>query len=147
MIDPKIIGKEYPEFSFEIEKGKIREFAKAIGDKNPVYYDEDAAREAGLEGLAMPPTFPIVFALAGGLANAMIDLKVDMSKVLHSGQEYEYIKPVKPGDTVTGTMKIANVFEKSGKGGVMDFILFETTYVNQNNEKVLLDKCTLLVRR
>ena len=147
MVDKSIIGKEFPEVSFEIEKGKIREFARAIGDKNPAFYKEEAAKELGLEGLAVPPTFPTVFAMAGGFPAAVAELGVDFAKLLHGGQEYEYLQPVKPGDTVTGKIVIADVFEKSGKAGTMDLIVFETTYVNQDGQKVLIDKSTLVVRR
>ena len=148
MIDKKVIGKELPEQSFEIEKGKIREFARAIGDKNPLYYDENKAREAGFEGLAIPPTFPTVFTMASGmLMNVIKDLKIDLAKLLHGGQEFDYINPIKPGDTVTGKTKITNVIEKSGKGGTMDLIVLETTYVNQSYQTVLRDKCTIVVRR
>jgi len=148
VIDKKVIGKELPEQSFEIEKGKIREFARAIGDKNPLYYDENKAREAGFEGLAIPPTLPTVFTMASGmLMNVIKDLKIDLAKLLHGGQEFDYINPIKPGDTVTGKTKITNVIEKSGKGGTMDLIVLETTYVNQSYQTVLRDKCTIVVRR
>jgi len=149
MLDKSKIGKEYPEIRFEIEKGKIREFGKAIGDKNPVYYYEDAAKKEGFEGLAMPPTFPTTFTAfsltGGGLFGILDDLNIDLVKVLHGGQEYEYLKPIKPGDTVTGKAKIANIFEKSGKGGTMDFVVLETTYANQDGEKVLIDRSTVIV--
>ena len=148
MIDKGIIGKEYPEFTFDVEKGKIREFATAIGDQSPELTDEKAAKDAGFEGLAMPPTLPTVFANFGGLMeNVMADLKLDLAKVLHGGQQYEYIGAMKPGDTVTGKVKIANVFEKTGKSGTMDFVVMETTYTNQNGEKVLVDTSTLIQRR
>jgi len=148
MIDKSVIGKEYPEFSFEVEKGKIREFATAIGDESPVFYDEKAAKEAGFEGLALPPSFPTVFANFGGLMhNVMDDLKLDLAKILHGGQEYEYFGKIKPGDTVTGKVKIANVFEKTGKSGTMDFVVMETTYTNQSGEKVVVDRSTLIQRR
>jgi acyl dehydratase len=147
VIDKNIIGKEFPEISFEIEKGKIREFARAIGDKNPAYYKEEAAKELGLEGLAVPPTFPTVFAMAGGLLDKVAALGVDFTKLLHGGQEYEYLQPIKPGDTVTGKTVIANVFEKSGKAGTMDLIVYETTYTNQVGQKVLVDKSRLDLRR
>ena len=147
MIEKSNIGKEYPERTFEIEKCKIRELAKAIGDKSKVFYDEVVAREDGFEGLAVPPTFSTLFALAGGLESVIIDLKINMAKLLHGGQEYEYFKPVKPGDIVKGKTIITDVIEKSGKAGTMDFVVMETTYINQNEEPVLRDKCTLVVRR
>ena len=148
MIDNSLIGKEYPEFSFEIEKGKIREFARAIGDKNPLYSDIDAAKEEGFESLALPPTLPTVFAaMSEGMQVIIGDLNIDLTKMLHGGQQYEYIKPIKPGDTVTGKAKIADIFEKKGKSGIMDFVVIKTAYTNQDGEKVLIDTSTLIQRR
>lgn len=148
MMDKSFIGKELPDQIFEVEKGKIREFATAIGDKNPVYHDEDAARAAGFEGLAIPPTFPTVFAMTRGMLMSLIKtMKIDLSKLLHGGQDYEYISPVKPGDVITGKTKIADIFEKSGKGGTMDFIIVDTIHNNQTGQTVLKDRCTIVVRR
>ena len=147
MIDKSVVGKKYKVSSFEIEKGKIREMARAIGDNNPVFYDEEAAGQAGYSGLALPPTFATVFALAGGLMTVVKDLKIDMAKLLHGGQEYQYFAEIKPGDTVSGETEITGVIEKSGKGGIMDLVIMETTYYNQNSKKVLCDKCTLVVTR
>ena len=147
MVDKGMIGKEYPETTFEVEKGKIKEFARAIGDKSPIFHKEEAAKAEGFDGLALPPTFPTVFAMTGGMMMKVIaDLKINMVKMLHGGQEYTYHKPIKPGDIIKGKTKIANIFEKSGKGGSMDFIVLETTYTNQNGEKVLVDTSTLIQR-
>ena len=74
------------------------------------------------------------------------DLKLDLARILHGGQQYEYLKPIKPGDIVTGKVKIADAFEKQGKSGTMDFIVMETTYTNQNGEKVLVDTSTMIQR-
>ena len=147
MIDKSVIGKKYKVSSFEIENGKIRELARAIGDNNPVFYNKDAAVKDGYAGLALPPTFATVFALAGGLMTVVKDLKIDMAKLLHGGQEYQYFAEIKPGDSVSGETEITGVIEKSGKGGIMDLVIMETTYYNQDSKKVLCDKCTLVVKR
>lgn len=148
MLDKSLIGKEYPEFTFEVEKCKIKEFARAIGDNSAIYLDEKAAKEAGYEGLAIPPTFPTLFANFGGSMNVILDdFKLDLARILHGGQQYEYFGKIKPGDKVTGKSKVTNIFEKTGKsGGTMDFIVMETTYTNQNGEKVLVDTSTLIQR-
>ncbi|MFH2012747.1 MAG: MaoC family dehydratase N-terminal domain-containing protein [Pseudomonadota bacterium] len=147
MVDKSLIGKDFTEFTYEVEKVKIREFARAIGDKNLLYYDVKAAREAGFEGLAMPPTFPTVLTNASGLMQLMIDkLGLNLVKILHGGQQYEYLKPIKTGETLTGKVKIANVFEKEGKAGKMEFYVMETTYTNQSGEKVFVDTATIIHR-
>lgn len=147
MLDHRFIGNEYPSFEYEVEKGKVREFAKAIGDNNPVYHDEEAAREKGYEGLVVPPTFGTVCYTASGLIFTILeDLEVDLIKILQGGQEYEYFKPIHAGSVLTGTTKIADIFEKSGKTGTMQFLIIETTYVDQFNQKMLTERLTIIVR-
>ncbi len=145
MVEKSIIGKEFPESSFEVEKGKIKEFARAIGDPNPLYRDEAAAKKEGLDGLALPPTFGTVFSLSGetSLLDMLTELNINIAKVLHGGQEYIFINPIKPGDTVTGKTVITDVIDK----GKMDLVIMETEYVNQNGTPVLKDKSTIVVRR
>jgi len=147
MLDKGKIGEEYPEFTFEVEKGKIREFARAIGDNNPIYHSEEAAEREGYNGLVAPPTFGTVLYISGGVMLTILnDLKVDLMKMLQGGQEYEYFKTIHPGEILTGKTKIFNIFEKSGKGGTMTFLVTETTYINQNGETVLKEKLTVIIR-
>ena len=147
MIDKKFIGREYPETIFEVEKVKIREFARAIGDNNPIYYDEKAAEEAGFSGLAAPPTFGITLEVGVWLFDILAELKVDLKKLLHGSQEYEYFQPVQSGDKITGKSVITDIFEKTGKRGIMDFVVLETTYTNQHGQKALHEKCIFVVQR
>ncbi|MBP1724410.1 MAG: MaoC domain protein dehydratase [Deltaproteobacteria bacterium] len=52
-----LIGKELPSFELPVERGKIREFANAIGDDNPIYHDPSHAAESEFGALLTPPTF------------------------------------------------------------------------------------------
>ena len=147
MVDRSVIGKEYPPYIYEVEKYKIREFARAIGEKNPLYSDEEAAHGEGFDGLVAPPTFGTVFYTEGGLMYTIIkDLKGDLIKMLQSGQEYEYFKPIHPGMVITANTRIADIFEKTGKAGTMSFVVIETTYTDQSAEKVLSEKLTVVFR-
>lgn len=55
MIDRSNIGREFGAHLADIEKGRLRFFAKATGGSNPVYFDEDAANVVGLPSLPTPP--------------------------------------------------------------------------------------------
>ncbi len=116
MVNREMIGKPLPGFTFEIERGKIREFAKAIGDDNPIYQDVEAARAAGYRDLPIPPTFPTTFARWGILdKNApKVDLGIPLARVLHGEEEYTFLAPICAGDVVTGTGIMTDVQEKSG---------------------------------
>ncbi len=147
MLDRGLIGREYPPYSYEVEKGKIREFARAVGEKNPIYYDEKAVEKMGYDGLVAPPTFGTVFFVAGNLMYDIIkDLRADLVKMLQTGQEYEYLKPIHPGMIITARTRVADIFTKESKTGSMDFVLVETDYSDQAGEKVLVEKLTVVFR-
>ena len=53
----EIVGREFPSATADIEKGHLKRFAEAIGDDNPLWNDELAARSMRYGGLIAPPTF------------------------------------------------------------------------------------------
>ncbi len=140
-----LVGKTSPPFQMRIEFGKIREFAKAIKDDNPVYFDEAQAKSiAG--GIMPPPTFSMTEAFWGSdIGQLVAGLNFDLRRVLHGGQEFEYVKPVHAGDVLTATAKISSVFKKPGKrGGEMTFAVLETEYKNPAGEVVLITRSTII---
>lgn len=140
MVDQSHIGKVFDPFEVEVEKGAIIKFADAVGDQNPLYSDRKGDLEA-------PPTFGTTFRPAEGFFQTFTDLDIDLTKVLHGEEEYEYLKPIKPGDTLVCQTKVANVFEKSGKSGGMDFVVLETECKNPAGELVLIQRGTIVVRK
>jgi acyl dehydratase len=140
-----LIGKESPEFQVPVEWGKIREFASAIGDKNPIYHDPEYARRTPFGKALAPPTFTVIksFWRQGGSNQEMAGF--DNRYVLHGEEEYEYFAPVLAGDVLTCKARISDAFEKAGKrGGKMIFVVFEFTFYNQRREKVLVSRSTLI---
>ena len=145
MLDRSKIGYEFPSFSAEVEKGRLRFFAKAIGETNPIYTDEAAARGAGYASLPAPPTFPMVLDMAAPEDLPVLDLlKIDIARILHGSQEFEYFAPICAGDTIVITSRISDMFDK--KGGALDFVVSENTYTNQNGQRVARATSTLVVR-
>jgi len=140
-----LIGKESPEFQVPVEWGKIREFASAIGDENPIYHDPEYARGTPFGKALAPPTFTVIksFWRRGGSNQEMAGL--DNRYVLHGEEEYEYFAPVLAGDVLTCKARISDAFEKAGKrGGKMIFVVFEFTFYNQRREKVLVSRSTMI---
>lgn len=140
-----LIGKELPSFQMPIERGKIKEFAEAIGDDNPIYRDPAYAKKSLFGGILAPPTFTATKAFwrTGG-TNAEI-AGLDNRFLLHGEEEYEYFKPILAGDTLTCKGKISEAYEKAGKrGGTMTFVVFEFTFHNQRGEKVLISRSTII---
>src|SRR5262249_61130523 len=110
--------------------GKIREFARAVKAANAAY--RDPAR------CVAPPTFLMTIAhWIGALGQTRSAVKLDYRRLLHGEQEFEYVRPIRPGDVLTFRSRTKDVFEKAGKrGGTMLFVIGETEFTNQRGEVV-----------
>ena len=103
------IGRAFPPSEpYEVSRVKIKEFAEAIGDLNPVYRDPEAAKAAGHPDVIAPPTFPIVISLSGA---DLLDpeLGLNFAMVVHGEQRFEYQRPLRAGDVVVTESKIAGM--------------------------------------
>jgi hydroxyacyl-ACP dehydratase HTD2-like protein with hotdog domain len=138
MADKSIVGTVMGSTTVPVERGKIREFATAILDDNPAYL-EDPAPPA-------PPTFSMTQAFWPRKSDGPPpDLGLNYLRVLHGEQHFEYRKPIVAGDTITGTTKVADVYEKEGKrGGTMTFVVLETEWVNQDGDVALVSRNVLV---
>jgi acyl dehydratase len=143
VISREHVGRSSAPLTLDIEKGHIRRFAEAIGDDNPIYRDEAAAHAAGHPRIPAPPTFAA--ALRPNDARAGID--IDWRKLLHAEQQFELRRPLYAGDAVTLTQTIADIYEKVGKAGAMDFMVLETTARDPAGEVVFLARSTVVVKR
>lgn len=147
MSDKTMVNKEFPPFTWEVERGKIRELVQAIRDKNPIYVDREAAVKAGYRDTPAPATFITIPMMWTNILITVIKaLKINFTKVLHGEEAYEYLQEIYPGDILTGTVRVVSIEEKSGKSGGMDLVRLETLYRNQKDEPVL-KAGTLLVER
>lgn len=142
----ELVGKAYAPFTIDVEKGRLRLFAKAIGEANPVYTDEEAARKAGYSSLPAPPTFAFSIAMdAEQPFKVLDDLGVDKTRSMHGEQVFDYIEPICAGDTITGVQRVVETFEK--KGGAMRFIVTETQLENQHARPVANLRSVIIVRQ
>ncbi len=115
-LDPSFIGRSYPPTpAYEVGREKIREFATAIGDENPVYVDPAAARALGYPDVIAPPTFPIVVALAAANQVAFDpELGLDYTRVVHGDQRFVSSRPVRAGDRLTVVVHVDNIKSMAG---------------------------------
>jgi acyl dehydratase len=108
-INRDYIGHTFPPTDpYEVSRVKIREFADAIGDSNPVYRDPEAAKASGHPDVVAPPTFPIVFTL-GGSALMTADLGINYAMVVHGEQRFVYERPIRAGDSVVCESTITDI--------------------------------------
>lgn len=144
MIDKKHIGRTIGTFKATAEAGQLRFFAKAVGETNPIYFDEAAARDAGHPGLPLPPTF--LFSLEFQMpSNAWRDeLGIVPSRILHGEESFTHHRMAYAGDTLQFEVRIADIYDK--KGGALDFVVRETRVTNQRDEHVA-DLRSVLVHR
>jgi acyl dehydratase len=141
--DTSWLGKEFDRYSYSVTKEEIVEFAQSIGETNPLYTDEAYAKTTPYGGLIAPPTFCIVFRSYARLP----DLKLNYGKRgFDGGKECTFLAPIRPGDTITGVDRIAQVYEKTGRSGNMIFIVRESELTNQRGEKVAVVRQSLIRR-
>ena len=132
-IDPKFINREYKPVTYVVGQEKIKEYAFAVGDLNPLYTNSNFA----------PPMFVVVFAREC-MINLFSDteLNLNMPKLLHGEQEFNFHKIVKANDTITTHARIKNIYQK----GSNDFVELETKSYNQNKELVVDGIWTFVIR-
>jgi acyl dehydratase len=137
------VGKTYPPANYAVGREKVREFAAAVGEENPLHHDVDAAREAGYADVVAPPMFAVVF---GGraMAPALFDPEVgiDFSRMVHGGQEFVWGPPVVAGDEIATEIEVKDVSERGG----LQFFVFESRSTNQDGETVCTGTWTNIVR-
>ena len=101
-INRSVVGKEYPPYVVTVERGKIKEFARAIGDLNPLYVDDRIGQASEWGDIIAPPTFATTFRdEAADTSTFLRDLGTDISRVLHGEQEFEMHRPIRPGELNT----------------------------------------------
>jgi acyl dehydratase len=136
----KQIGLQSEAHVVEVERGAIRRFAEAIGDSNPLFHDEAAARKTRFGGIIAPPTF------CRSLGAAIPEIKINMPQFrgLDGGSEWEYFEPIRPGDRIRVLTKIADIRESAGRLGAMVFITVETSYTNQHDLLCAVQRSTVI---
>ena len=145
MLDKSKIGHQFPSFTVDIERGRLRFFAKAIGETNPIYTDEAAAKAAGHRAIPAPPTYMFSVDLDGPELLPILGLlDLDIGRVLHGSQEFDYLGQIYAGDSITQQCKIVDIYDK--KGGALEFVVQESSYTNQDGELVGRARQTLVYR-
>ncbi len=145
MIDRKHIGRKWSSLPVDVEKGRLRMFANAIGEKDPMYRDEAVAKKAGYRSLPAPPTFPITLETeAFDNREQLKELDIDIRRVLHGEQSFTYHGTICAGDQVRFETEIVDIYEK--KGGALEFLVQDTRAFNQHDELLTELRRVLVVR-
>ena len=142
-VKTEAIGKSYPPTVYEVGLEKIREYAHAIGESNPVHLDREAAQAAGFRDVVAPPMFAVVYGMRS-LAPVIFDPEVgiDFARMVHGAQDFAWGEPVCAGDVITTTGKVTEIYEKAGRG----FYVLESVSVNQDGDETVRGTWTNIVR-
>jgi acyl dehydratase len=149
VVDPAIIGQEIDEVTFPIDRSKLAELARSYGDADPVWHDPQAAHAAGFNAVPTPPTVTVLVNhwRGGGVAGLVEAIGADLSRILHGEAAWEYLVPVRMGDTLTARQKVADVTQRQGKrGGTMTLVKIDTEFTNQRGELAVRRTDTLIER-
>jgi acyl dehydratase len=137
------IGKTYDALTYAVGREKIREYAMAVGETNPLHLDVDAAREAGHRDVVAPPMFCVVYSGAA-LGPALFDpeLGINFARLVHGGQQFEWGPLVVAGDEITTTVSVKDVSAR----GPLEFFVFESVSINQGGDTVCVGTWANIVR-
>ena len=143
-LNPDFIGRTYPSSQpYLVGREKIREFASAICDFNPVYHDLAAAQELGYPDLVAPPTFAFTFVFASSTEVIMDpDLGLDYTKVVHGEESFVYSRPVVAGDELVVTNTIENIRAAAGN----DMITVKSSVSTTSGELVVVTTMVIVAR-
>ncbi|MTD42811.1 MaoC family dehydratase [Conexibacter sp. W3-3-2] len=142
-VSTRAVGRTFPAATYAVGREKIREYALAVGETDPLHHDLEAARGAGYADLVAPPMFVAVYA-APALGPALFDPEVgiDFAHMVHAGQEFRWGPLVVAGDEIATTVTVHEITERDGRG----FYTFVSTSTNQRDEIVCVGTWTNVVR-
>ena len=142
-VNTQAVGKSYPSTVYAVGREKIKEYAFATGESEPLYVDPEAARSAGHRDVVAPPMFAVVYS-APALGPAILDpdVGINFALMVHGAQEFRWGPLVVAGDEITTTVTVKDISERDGKG----FYVFESRSVNQDGEEVCVGTWTNIVR-
>lgn len=142
-VNTSAVGKSFEAIVYAIGREKIREYAAAVGETNPLHFDVDAARAAGYADVVAPPMFAVVYA-GQAVIPALFDEEVGMNfaMMVHGGQDFVWGPVVVAGDEITTAATVKDISERGGMG----FYVYESVSTNQNGETVCTGTWTNIVR-
>lgn len=134
-------------FDLPVDPDRVADFATAVGEDNPIFFDGDAAMAKGFPGPLAPPTFTVtqIFQVPRDEREKRLGANLDYARVLHGEQEFIYERLPIAGETLRGTMRIAKDLAKEGKrGGSMRFVTYQSTFTDAEGALVLIANYTLI---
>ena len=134
-IDPAIIGREYDRMTYPpVTATELIAYARSLGVEDPLYLDEEAASAGPFAGLVAFPTY--VVKLRGGVHFPPEVMKEMTRSGFDAGKDLELGVPIRPGDVLTASSRVTQIYDKTGRSGTMVFLVFRHELRNQRDELV-----------
>ena len=142
-VNTHAVGKTYEPVVYAVGREKVREYARAVGETNPVHLDVQAARDAGYTDVVAPPMFAVVYS-APSVGPPIFDPEIELNfaMMVHGGQEFIWGARVVAGDEITTTASVKDISERDGRA----YYVFESISKNQRGEQVCRGTWTNIVR-
>ncbi len=142
-VSTEAVGKQYPPTVYDVGREKVREYALATGETDPLHLDADTARTAGYADVVAPPMFAVVYS-AAALGPALFDPEVgiNFAQMVHGGQEFRWGPLVIAGDEITTAVSVRDITQQDDKG----FYVFQSVSANQDGDTVCVGVWTNIVR-
>ena len=142
-VNTTAIGKTYEPALYAVGREKIKEYARAVGETDPVHLDVEAARAAGYADVVAPPMFTVVYSAPSvGPLIFDPDIELNFALMVHGAQEFEWGPLVVAGDEISTTTSVKDIYERDGRG----YYLFDSVSSNQRGEQVCRGTWTNIVR-
>jgi acyl dehydratase len=142
----------------EITALMFQRYAIAVGDLNPIYFDDAAARAAGHPGIVAPPNFltsvlgwqpgpPEGELLPDGTEEKLLAPEIRGLRLMGGGHELTFGQPVRPGDVVTARRKLVDLYQREAKFGQLTFAISDIVYTNQRGEHLVTCRETVIAAK
>lgn len=149
MFDTSKIGHSFPSFPVHVDRTKLRELALAIGDPNPIYQDQQVAQAEGYEDIPLLPTIATIFLFWENteFIKQLAELGMDVTRMIHREESYEYLATIHTGETLTGVMTVLDGSTRKGRdGSSIDLVTLRLSYTNREGQTVLVATTRLVSR-
>ena len=128
-------GRQFMPYYFKVDEETILKYCEAIGEKNPIFNDAEAAKKMGYAGLLAPPTTACIYTMKGFLD------EVEMPPgCIHAGQIFDFKNPAIVGDELTTNTTVLDKYEKRGK----KFVIIEAVTKNQAGQDIVRSRMNVV---
>ncbi|QPA32591.1 MaoC family dehydratase N-terminal domain-containing protein [Thermaerobacillus caldiproteolyticus] len=134
------IGKCSNKVKNIVERSAVKKFAEAIGDPNPIYWDEETGKKSRYKNNIAPPTFPRVFDYG-----VIDELKLPSKGLIHGEQIFHYERPLLVGEEIICYSKVEDYYEKKGSIGKLGFLVIKSYGEDPSGQIIFTSTQTIII--